>query len=224
MKSTLNKKKSGTFSFQVKVFSIMLFVFIVCSIGACKKDSISLTPTPPDVAENKDKVPDQPNIKHTDLHQLVAIGAADGTQETKIDINSDGTFDVSAQIYRSAGSLNLYFVSNTGNKVSTGLNYLVRGYGAETLISLSTQNWEGYGDICRVGFASQNVPVLTTTITPDVDSYLGVKIMKDNKDYYAWIRFRFTVYTGATNAAIIEIKDCAYEKTQGFGIKTGNTF
>ncbi|MBK8353575.1 MAG: hypothetical protein IPL21_18525 [Saprospirales bacterium] len=142
----------------------------MCSLSSCKKDSISLTPTPPAVVENKDRVPDQPNIKHTDLHQLVAIGAADGTQETKIDINGDGTYDVSAQIYRSAGSLNLYFVSNTGNKVSTGLNYLVRGYGAETLISQSTQNWEGYGYM-QSWICITKCQVLTTSITPDLNSF-----------------------------------------------------
>lgn len=224
MKSTQNKKKSGTFSFQVKVFSYMLLILVVCILNACKKDSISPTPTPPVVVENKDRVPDQPNIKYTKLNQLVTIGASDGLQKTKIDLNGDGTFEVYAEIYRNNHELNLYFVTDINNSITAGSNNMAKCFSTGTLLSASYQNWYNYGDMYKLITNQQNEPIYISSLTQNTDMYLGVKFVKDHNDYYGWIRFKFTVYTGASNAAIIEIKDCAYEQTQGYGIKTGNTF
>lgn len=218
---TTSKNNKPSFSFSGTIFSVLLLMSI--GLSSCKKDSIVLTPTTPTTpVVDKNVVPAQPNIKYAGHHKLVAIGAADGNTSTQVDINSDGTDDFTIAISKTATKINLYMKAHGRHSLTVRPNFVLGAYAAHAVINAESLSWNNASDMYRAGITAAGTFTDITKLTENTELYVGLKLLADGT-HYGWLKIKYNVLTGASNGAVIEVIDGAYEQADGFAIEAGNT-
>lgn len=159
---------------------------------------------------------------------MAAIGAAEGQNTTKIDIDNDGTVDFSATAQRTSNTLNVYIRGLNQNKVTSRtfafnpfVSMLYEMPDSNIIAdSLSAGNWINIAS-AYYQETQTNGSYQYSYLHFDTEILTGIRFISDGKTFYGWLRFKYTILSGTGSGAILNIIDTAYEQTEGFAIEVG---